>query len=334
MSDLFVFTNQSTAHKSQNCICCCTCIFLEVVIRQRQETNLFYQEYCEACNIYQIRPQSLWSQSDVTFTDLSGNLWTRLLCVTTQVKRKCCVCVEQSFCPLHVRQSLESCSSVICMCISESATFSTLYLPLRSIPLLLSYITALSQVTIQPRRCSGLQDNCTSSLTLFWLRAPLKLVVDFSTCSVESTFFFFFLWKQSGAPSHMSPTSGINLWKWSHVYHRFWFSVRCSSQTAECAILLCQRAFFVETTSEWRCNEMWFLKWFQLWFWVKVEIWWRLWEYIILSEDAAAPIVWFWADGDVYSNVFCCSQFQYWCFLVVYFVFGICSPFCARETKK
>lgn len=191
MSDLFVFTNQSTAHKSQNCICCCTCIFLEVVIRQRQETNLFYQEYCEACNIYQIRPQSLWSQSDVTFTDLSGNLWTRLLCVTTQVKRKCCVCVEQSFCPLHVRQSLESCSSVICMCISESATFSSLYLPLRSIPLLLSYITALSQVTIQPRRCSGLQDNCTSSLTLFWLRAPLKLVVDFSTCSVESTFFFF-----------------------------------------------------------------------------------------------------------------------------------------------
>lgn len=245
MSDLFVFTNQSTAHKSQNCICCCTCIFLEVVIRQRQETNLFYQEYCEACNIYQIRPQSLWSQSDVTFTDLSGNLWTRLLCVTTQVKRKCCVCVEQSFCPLHVRQSLESCSSVICMCISESATFSSLYLPLRSIPLLLSYITALSQVTIQPRRCSGLQDNCTSSLTLFWLRAPLKLVVDFSTCSVESTFFFFFLWKQSGAPSHMSPTSGINLWKWSHVYHRFWFSVRCSSQTAECAILLCQRAFLL-----------------------------------------------------------------------------------------
>lgn len=93
VSDLFVFTNQSTAHKSQNCICCCTCIFLEVLIRLRQETNLFYQEYCEACNIYQIRPQSLWSQSDETFTDLSGSLWTRLLCVTTQVKRKCCVCV-------------------------------------------------------------------------------------------------------------------------------------------------------------------------------------------------------------------------------------------------
>lgn len=158
-----------------------------------------------------------------------------------QVKRKCCVC----FCPLHVESvNPWRCAAPSFACAFLSVWLSPLfYLPLRSIPSLLSYITALSQVTIQPRRCAGLQDNCTSSPTLLWLRAPLKLVVDFSTCSVESTFFFFFFWKQSGAPSHTSPTSGIHLWKWSHVYHRFWFLVRCSSQTAEWAIFLCQQAF-------------------------------------------------------------------------------------------
>ena len=107
-----------------------------------------------------------------------------------QVKRKCCVC----FCPLHVESvNPWRCAAPSFACAFLSVWLSPLfYLPLRSIPSLLSYITALSQVTIQPRRCAGLQDNCTSSPTLLWLRAPLKLVVDFSTCSVESTFFFFF----------------------------------------------------------------------------------------------------------------------------------------------
>lgn len=63
---------------------------------------------------------------------------------------------------------------------------------LRSIPSLLSYVTALSQVTILQQWCKGLQDNCTSCLALLWQRALLKVVVDFSTHFVWV--FFFLEW--------------------------------------------------------------------------------------------------------------------------------------------
>lgn len=90
----------------------------------------------------------------------------------------------------------QSVSGVVChFCVSATDflycfSSSTEHIfSLRSIPLLLSYITALSQVTIQQRRCKGLQDNCTSCLALQWQRALLRVVVDFSTHLVEATFF-------------------------------------------------------------------------------------------------------------------------------------------------
>lgn len=73
--------------------------------------------------------QLLWSRSDsVTFTDLSGNLWTWRPCVTTQVTQ-CCVCVGQSGCTLDAEPDNPwSCIFPSFACVFESVWLSPLLL--------------------------------------------------------------------------------------------------------------------------------------------------------------------------------------------------------------
>lgn len=85
MSDVFVI-NHTIAPKSQTFIYCYNTFFFSqttesklLYIKDKLKKKFYYQEYCGVCITRQIRQQLLWSRSDlVTFTDLSGNLRTRL----------------------------------------------------------------------------------------------------------------------------------------------------------------------------------------------------------------------------------------------------------------